>query len=295
MSRLKILMADDQQTEVEDARRALKEMAHDVISVSTFDKAMEIAQHETFDIAVVDLGWYTDKELKKKKMNDEDIGSAGWRILELIRANNPDTVRILYSARTDEPKITQAATEQNIYCVQKEFSPEGRLHLADVVKVIAHRLSIENQLREKINAFELELQKSNAKIHKLETSIEKAEIEHQISVKNGFSNKIEMTEAELEKARSKIVELEKAKNDTNSEKLKFNRLLIAVLVVPTAAFILFITAWLITQQLLIAILAFVGGSFLLLALLLAIRAISLTELKYMGELLQSLFPKSGTG
>jgi len=34
MSRLKILMADDQQKEIEEARKALKEMAHKVVAVS---------------------------------------------------------------------------------------------------------------------------------------------------------------------------------------------------------------------------------------------------------------------
>jgi CheY-like chemotaxis protein len=251
MNQLKILMADDQQFEVEVARKALKDMAHDVIATSTFDEAMKYAQQESFDIAVVDLGWFTDTALKGT-MSEEDTGSAGWRILEMIRAKNPNTVRILYSARTNEPKITQAATEKGIYCIQKEYSKEGRLHLADVVKVIAHHLSIENDLKEKINEVDQELQKS----------------------------------------RSKLQELENLKNETDSEKYKFNRILLAVMVVPTVAFVLFIAAWLLTQQLGIAVLAFIGSAFLLLALLSATKAITLSELKYLGTLLQSLFPKS---
>jgi response regulator RpfG family c-di-GMP phosphodiesterase len=252
MNRLKILMADDQQGEVEDARKALKDMAHDVIAVSTFDEAMKHAQNEIFDIAVVDLGWFTDNDLKGR-MSDENMGSLGWKILDLIQAKNPNTVRILYSARTDDPKITQAATEQNIYCIQKKFTKEGRLHLADVVKVIAHHLAIEKNL----------------------------------------ANKVETIEAELEKAQTKIREFEKLKAEADSEKQKFNRLLLSVMVVPTVAFILFIAAWLLTQQLVIATLAFVGGAFLLLAFLLATKAITLQGLKQLGDLLKSLFPRSG--
>jgi CheY-like chemotaxis protein len=290
MHRLKILMADDQQIEIDDARKALKEMAHEVIAVSTFDEAMKQAQDETFDIAVVDLGWYTDATLKGK-MSDEDTASAGWRILELIRAKNPDTVRILYSARTDEPKITQAATEQNIYCIQKEFSKKGRLHLADVVKVIAYHLAREKELKEKVNKIELELQKSFVQIQNLETSKEKVDSEQRTAIEKSSANKMRKIESELEKALAKIQDLEKLKNEAVSEKYKFNRILITVTLVPTVSFILFIAAWQLTQQLTIAVLAFVGGAFLSLAALSATGSITSYELKYLGTLLQSLFRK----
>jgi len=107
-------MADDQQTEIEEARKALKEMDHEVVAVAKFDGAIKLAQSEAFDIAVVDLGWYTDTTLKKHTKDEEEIAVAGWKILSSIEVKNPDTVRILYSKRTDEPKITQRATEQGV-------------------------------------------------------------------------------------------------------------------------------------------------------------------------------------
>jgi DNA-binding NarL/FixJ family response regulator len=251
MSRLKILMADDQQIEIEEARRALKEMDHEVVAVATFDEAATLAQNEAYDIAVVDLGWYGDKSLKKQ-LSEEDLAAAGWKILNLVKAKNPNTVRILYSARTDEPKITQTATEQGIYCIQKRFTKEGRLQLADVVKVIAHHLSVENDLKERIKELELVVEKNRALVRDLQA--------HQ--------------------------------NKTDSDERQFRRVLITTIITPTVAFILFIAAWLLTRQVYVAILAFVGGSFLSLAALRAMGTISSSDLKYLGKLLPSLFHKS---
>lgn len=253
MSRLKILMADDQQTEIEEARKALKEMAHEVAAVATFDEALRLAQNETFDIAVVDLGWFTDPSFKDKT-KEEDAASAGWRILELIKEKNPDTVRILYSARTDEPKITQVATEQGIHCIQKNFSKEGRLRLADTVKVIARHLSIESDLKSRIRDLE----------------------------------------SDLEKAAAHIKELESDRGKTDSEERGFRRILLATTLAPTLSFILFITTWLLTQQLIVAVIAFIGGAFLSLAILRAIGAFSLADLKYFGTLWKSLLRLSNT-
>jgi len=251
MSRLKILMADDQPAEIEEARKALKEMAHWVEAVATFDAAMGYARNETFDIAVVDLGWFTDKSASEK-MGAEDVASAGWRILEAIHTKNPDTVRILYSQRTDEPKITQAATEQGIYCIQKNFTKEGRLRLADVVKVIARHLSIESDLKSQIRDME----------------------------------------SKLEEAHAQIKDLESYKNKTDVDERKFRRILLTTVIAPTVSFILFITAWLFTQQPGVAVLAFIGGAFLSLAILRAIGALSLADLKYLGTLLPSLFRRA---
>jgi hypothetical protein len=68
--------------------------------------------------------------------------------------------------------------------------------------------------------------------------------------------------------------------------------LITTVVTPTVAFILFIGAWLFTQQIIVAIAAFLGGSFLSLATLRAMGAVSSADLEYLGKLLPSLFRKS---
>ncbi len=120
-------------------------------------------------------------------------------------------------------------------------------------------------------------------------------IAHHLAIEKNLANKMEMIELELEKARTQIAEFEKLKTEADTEKHKFNRLLLSVMVVPTVAFVLFIAAWLLTQQLVVAVLAFVGGAFLLLAFLLATKAITFPELKYLGKLLTSLFPKSSAG
>jgi len=223
-----------------------------VVAVAKFDGAIKLAQSEAFDIAVVDLGWYTDTTLKKHTKDEEEIAVAGWKILSSIEVKNPDTVRILYSKRTDEPKITQRATEQGVYCIQKRYTREGRLELADVVKVIAHHLSIEKDQKARIKELE----------------------------------------ADLENTRALVKDLEGYQNRVDSDERRFRRVLITTIVTPTVAFILFIVAWLFTHQVYIAIAAFLGGSFLSMAILRAIRAISSTDLEYLGKLLPSLFGKS---
>ncbi len=251
MNRLKILMADDQPEEIEEARRALKEMAYDVTAVSTYAEAPKCVQEAPFDLAVIDLGWFTDDALKSQ-VGREDAGSAGWGILNLINEKNPKTVRILYSARANEPVIATTATEQGILCVKKEYKKESRLHLADIVKAIARELATENDLRKKVEDAGAEIQKSHAR----------------------------------------IAELEKALSETDTEKRKFNRILLVALLFPTVSFILFIGAYLLTQQLGIAILAFLGGAFLLLVILSAMKALTSSDMRYLGKLLQSLFPKA---
>lgn len=288
---LKILLADDQPNEVAEARKVLKDMAHEVVAASTYEEAMKHARDGTFDIAVVDLGWYCDP-LPTSEVGEEDKGAMGWRILGQIKSTNPDTVRILYSARTDEPKITQTATEEDIYCIQKRYTPEGRLLLGDVIKVVAHRIGIENELKDELAVKERTLQEAHAQIETLEATLANIENAKSELAEQNTASELEQLRTELEDAQIKNREYEKQNSEAETEKTRFNRILLAVVGVPLIAFVLFIATWFLTQQLVIAILAFVGGSFLLLALLSATKAITFSELEYLGNLLKSLFPNS---
>lgn len=118
MSRLEILVADDQQAEVEEARLALIDMNHRVFMANTFAQAESLAKSETFDIAVIDLGWFTDESFKNQR---DKAATAGWEIDDMIRERNEDAVRILYSARANDADISQAATIRGMYCIQKSF------------------------------------------------------------------------------------------------------------------------------------------------------------------------------
>ena len=69
MSRLKILMADDHEDEISDARQLLENMDHEVDTATTYAHAIELAKNQSYDIAVIDLGWFTDIELTQIKCN----------------------------------------------------------------------------------------------------------------------------------------------------------------------------------------------------------------------------------
>lgn len=288
---LRILLADDQQNEVAEARKVLKDMAYEVVAVSTFEDAMKHAREENFDIAVIDLGWDFDPSLTSE-VGQEDKRAMGWRILDQIKSVNPDTVRILYSARANDLRITQTATQEDIHCIQKRYTSEGRLLLTDVIKVFAQRIAIEGELKKELANRDVALREAHSRIELLEASLENMEDARRELADQDTGSELERLRAELQGAQNKNREYEKQHSEAETEKTRFNRILLAVVGVPLVAFILFIATWFLTQQLVIAIMAFVGGAFLLLALLSATKTITHSELESLGKLLKSLFPNT---
>lgn len=247
MSQLRILMADDHEQEIEEARRALKDLNHKVTTATTFEQALEYARTGTYDIAVIDLGWFTDHSLVSE-VGTEDAGAGGWDLLKEVKRRNPDTVRILYSARTETTDVAHAAAKEGVYCIKKRFSPDGRRNLAEVVKVIADRLSCENELRERV--------------------------EH-------LGTELERTRTDLEQASVRVRELE-------GEERRFRRVLFTVVALLVVAFALFVLTWVLTQQLLVTLAASTFGVFLVLAALRATGNISPQDLRVLLRSWQTL-------
>ena len=247
MATLSILLADDHLSEVQDAQRALIDMGHNVITAGTFDHAMTVGQDRPFDIAVIDLGWFTDTALVSQ--DKDQARAAGWKLIDQVRAKNPGTVAILYSARIDDPAIKETATTRGVYCVKKTFTPEGRERLADVVTVVAHRLTLERQLYERVKE---------------------------------QGDRIRQLESDRDEYRERA-------DRATAEESRFRRVLLTVVTLPSVAFALFIATWLTTQQLPIAVGAFMGGAFLTLAALKASGNLSGEDLKSLGDMLPSLF------
>ena len=81
MTRLRILLADDQPDQVEKAHLALIDMGHEVVVVNTFLNAENIAESQAFDIAVIDLGWGFDRSYPGTKA---EARGAGWKIFPLV-------------------------------------------------------------------------------------------------------------------------------------------------------------------------------------------------------------------
>lgn len=140
MARLKILMADDHDTEIADARELLVSLDHDVQTANTYKVALQLAERIPFDIAVIDLGWYTD--LTSGIQGDRSlVEMGGFRIADAISKVHPNTQMILYSSRIDKPEVREAATQKRMLCIQKSFDEVSRQSLVSMVKAFALLLS----------------------------------------------------------------------------------------------------------------------------------------------------------
>ena len=117
-------------------------------------------------------------------------------------------------------------------------------------------------------------------------------IAQHLSIESDLKVRLKELEADLEKLHALVNDLESEQKRADADERKFRRVLMTTVLTPTVAFILFIAAWLLTQQLVVAVAAFLGGSFLSLATLRAIGAVSSADLEYLGKLLPSLFRKS---
>jgi CheY-like chemotaxis protein len=146
MSRLRILMADDHENEISDARELLDSMDHEVDTATTYAGALDAAKNNEYDIAVIDLGWFTDKT----SGIDHDrqlVERGGFRIADEVRRRNPGTRLILYSSRIDLPEVKEAAARKGMLCIQKSFNETSRQSLASMVKAFAQLLSADDQHR----------------------------------------------------------------------------------------------------------------------------------------------------
>lgn len=279
MGHLNILIADDQKREVENARLVLKDMAHHVFDFYTYDEALDAAKSNRFDIAVVDLGWYSDSVLVDR-VGKENASTAGWKILDSLKLTNPNTIRILYSNRANDPNIARKAATEKIISIKKDFSNERRVLLADIVRVIAQQLSIESQLRNRIQTMQGTIDKLINELDNLHENINKQDEEQK--------NKLEI---DLIAAQSEIDRLLKQTDSKSVEIKKFARIILASLILPTFAFLLFILSWLLTNDVYIGIVSFVFGSFLILIILRATGSLTIDDIKEFKSILNSLSPK----
>jgi len=133
-------MADDHDTEIADARQLLVSLDHEVQTANTFQTALQLARSIPFDIAVIDLGWYTD-QTSGIQGDASLVETGGFRIADAIRELHPNTQLILYSNRIDKPEVRETATHKRMLCIQKSFDEVSRQSLVSMVKAFALLLS----------------------------------------------------------------------------------------------------------------------------------------------------------
>jgi hypothetical protein len=101
---------------------ALRDRGFDVRVANTYDKAMELASRQHFDIAIIDLGWSGDHSVKSPH-------TAGWLISNQIEqadkklSPHRSTAQIIYSSRfATNPEISETACEHGILPLFKVYS-----------------------------------------------------------------------------------------------------------------------------------------------------------------------------
>lgn len=133
MSQLRILIADDQESEILVAREALQAAQHHVDTATSFDEACRLAATNRYDIAIIDRGWYTDRTLT----GNEPKGYKGYEIVEAVQVRSPEALMILYTAHANEPDTIKTAAEKKLILVQKDFNPKARKNLAQTAIALA--------------------------------------------------------------------------------------------------------------------------------------------------------------
>lgn len=87
-----------------------------VTTANRHQDAMQFAKNSHFDIAIVDIGWFDDETLSKRKK----AGNAGWEICDKIKetdqkSNSQPTLQIAYSNRFEkEPELSSDALGRGV-------------------------------------------------------------------------------------------------------------------------------------------------------------------------------------
>jgi CheY-like chemotaxis protein len=138
---LRVLVAEDQAAEVSEACEALRAEGHDVITAFTYEAAERLVGEDMFDVAILDLGWYTDEQYVSRH-GSESAANAGWKLDGILTQRSPDAVRILYTTRTrdrDGESIVAEAARRGMLLVKK-YESGSQQHLASVATFVAQRV-----------------------------------------------------------------------------------------------------------------------------------------------------------
>lgn len=144
------LMADDQKIEIVGAEKELRSLDATIDIETVFESAWEKAKGQSYEIAVIDLGWYTDDttDWNSEPFSNFDKTKAGFRLAEEVRKNNPSAMIIIYSAHVDE--FLDAISVNRYFYLKKQYNEKSRSMLRGMVQVLLQRLPLERQLKKEI-------------------------------------------------------------------------------------------------------------------------------------------------
>jgi len=128
MDQLRILIADDQESEILDAIKALQAAQHHVDVATKFSKALQLAKTNRYDIAIIDRSWYTDYSLPDNEPKDYK----GYELVDAVREQSPDALVMLYTVHFNEPDTVKMAEKKDLQLVKKNYNKESRENLAQM-------------------------------------------------------------------------------------------------------------------------------------------------------------------
>lgn len=115
------------------AKRAVSE-GNDVVVARNFEEAMSLAKTQSFDAAIIDLGWYADESVA-------DPATAGWKIGDALaeadheHPDRPPTAQIVYSARfTDSPQLGEIAAKKLRLPMPKPYAERYTIPLGSLAR-----------------------------------------------------------------------------------------------------------------------------------------------------------------
>jgi hypothetical protein len=106
---------------------------YDVKVARRYREALSLIKEETFDVAIVDLGWAGDADVPRNLER-----TAGWQLIDAIKTEEaqhperPPTAQIMYSSRFEtDPGLGQEAAAQGILPFYKPYGERFSLPLSD--------------------------------------------------------------------------------------------------------------------------------------------------------------------
>jgi CheY-like chemotaxis protein len=145
-----------------------------------FADALELIRRETFDLAIIDLGWAGDRSVPNER-------TAGWKLVDVIKAEDrkhperPPTDQIIYSSRFEvQPDLGQEAANKGILPFYKPYGerhslplgnePEGKISRKDRIRIASESLRAVVKFIEHLRTREIQrlLQAANERLGRAE-------------------------------------------------------------------------------------------------------------------------------
>jgi CheY-like chemotaxis protein len=121
------------------AVKTLRGAGYEVTVARTYKGALELVKSSRFEIAIVDLGWFADEDLRQPDF-------AGWDICEAIDKADEEhqsgpTLQIIYSYRfAEDPSVSVAAADKDKLPVFKNYTNATDQALRAAVKFLETHL-----------------------------------------------------------------------------------------------------------------------------------------------------------